>query len=315
MPGLQRAGAEMTRILCLDGVCLLVGRGQNENLPMPKWHPLQLPRDITALRRAVGELTSVQLLVLDPIEAFFDKDGNGRTASRAADLLGELAWDFGLAIVGVTKLAPASKRRRAIPMIDNKALAAAAGAAWGVVPSSKSERQHLLFSMQGGVEELGPALTFNLGATHEQGRIQWNAEPFEMTATDFGEEQNAGIKFAIAASWLKGLLLKGPQPTQAIKQRALELGISPWMLRSVQAELGIKPGKKSGFQGGGTWQLPAGSGIQPSSEVPENRDEKLPIEGNSSPPTDEKPSERLTIGERASLLEKTGEIFNREVAH
>ncbi|HEY3967402.1 MAG TPA: hypothetical protein VGM05_22770, partial [Planctomycetaceae bacterium] len=67
----------------------------------------------------------------------------------------------------------------------------------------------------------------------------------------------AGIKFAIAAAWLKSLLSQGPRLMQDVKQQALQLGISANMLRNVYAALRIKT-DRSGYQGGGAWQLPAG---------------------------------------------------------
>ena len=118
------------------------------------------------------------------------------------------------------------------------------------------------------------------------GRIRWNAEPLAMTAADFSDEQNVGIKFAIGAAWLRGLLSQGPRRKEEIDQLASQVGISPTLLRNLRSELGIKL-KKSGFQGKTLWRLPIAA--QPES-VPEVH----------------------KIGEGGARLEETGGISNVE---
>jgi hypothetical protein len=254
IPRLRQAGAQLERLLCLDGMLTTAGKEGPD--PQIAWRPLRLPADISSLRRALRDLPGVQLIVLDPIEAFFDSQGNSKTPQRAGELLRELAWDFGLAVVAVTRLKRMAAGRRAVPEIDSPALAGVASAGWAVLPSGRSERQQLLLPVQFELDGAGPALMFERQADPQAGPIRWDCGAFDMTAADFEEGKNAGIKFAIAAAWLKSLLSQGPRLMQDVKQQALQLGISPNMLRNVYAALRIKT-DRSGYQGGGAWQLPA----------------------------------------------------------
>ncbi|MBI3864744.1 MAG: AAA family ATPase [Planctomycetia bacterium] len=305
VPGLQRAGADMERILCLDGV-FNFPRAIPGGVSPSRWHRLQLPQDISLLRRVVAQLNDVQLLVFDPLEAFLECQENGNTIAQVARSLDELAWDFGMAVLAVTRLRPTAAGRRAVPAIDNGILAAAAGAAWGVVPSARADWQHLLFPIHCQVEGQGPALTFSRGQGAGAGRIEWNPQAIEMTAADFADERNAGIKFAIASAWLKSQLEEGPRLGQEIRQQALALGISPTMLRNVQVELRVKS-ERSGYQTGTTWRLPSESGG------------KSTAEGNAlgsavaadSQTLDQTTSEPPTIGDGPPRLEETAEISIR----
>ncbi len=129
-----------------------------------------------------------------------------------------------------------------------------------------------------------------------------------MTLADFEERKNAGIKFAIAAAWLKSTLSQGPRWKQDVKEQALQLGISPNMLRNVCAELRVKS-CKSEYQGGGTWQLPPGAGAGLDAEG----DATSSAEDESFDHTEaENASEPRTIGEAPSRLEESAGICNRE---
>lgn len=277
VPGLKRAGADMSRVLCLDGVCRFLPRGGKDAFPIPVVRPLQLPIDGNALRQAIGELHETQLLVLDPIEAFFHKYGNSRTPRETADLLREIAWDLGLAVVAVTRLKALAGNRRAVPAIENPKLAAAAAATWGIVPTARSEQQHLLFPIHCAVANTGPALTFDLAGAPEARSVNWNAEPFEMTAADFADERNASVKFAIAAAWLKGLLTERPHSKEEIDELAGEFGISPTMIRKLQKELRIKM-EKSGYQGKSVWRLPNGPQSETDPEAPKFEEGRQSLE-------------------------------------
>jgi hypothetical protein len=306
IPGLRQAGAQMERLLCLDGMLTTAGREAAD--PQIAWRPLRLPADISSLRRALRDLPGVQLIVLDPIEAFFDSQGNSKTPQRAGELLRELAWDFGLAVVAVTRLKRMGAGRRAVPEIDSQALAGVASAGWGVLPSGRSERQQLLLPVQFELDGVGPALMFERQADSQAGPIRWDCGGFEMTAADFEEGKNAGIKFAIAAAWLKSLLSQGPRLMQDVKQQALQLGISPNMLRNVYAALRIKT-DKSAYQGGGAWQLPPGATAGP--DVVGDAGSGAADESLDTTETEYAP-EPLTVGACPSRLEETAGICNGE---
>ncbi len=302
IPGLRQAGAQMERLLCLDGMLTTAGKEGSD--PKIAWRPLQLPADISSLRRALRDLPAVQLIVLDPIEAFFDTQGNSKTPQRAGELLRELAWDFGLAVVAVTRLKRMAAGRRAVPEIDSQALAGVASAGWGILPSGRSERQQLLLPVQFELDGAGPALMFERQADPQAAPIRWDSGHFEMTAADFEEGKNAGIKFAIAAAWLKSLLSQGPRLKRDVKKQALQLGISPNMLRNVYAALRIKT-DKSGYQGGGAWQLPPGAMAGPDAEGDATSgaaDESLDATETEHAP------EALTNGECPSRMEETPRI-------
>ncbi|MBI3866324.1 MAG: hypothetical protein HY290_30965 [Planctomycetia bacterium] len=247
VPGLVRAGADMTRILCLDGVFRLLGKGRDRIC-----RALRLPLDIGNLRGAVRALAGVQLVVLDPIEAFFDVRGGNGAVRRSADLLAELAYDYGVAVVAVTRLKPAAPGRRFVPAVENKMLTAAADTAWGVVSSERRDNKTVLLPIKFPVEGLGPALGLTVDPNH--GSIAWDPEPVDLRTDDFATESNSGFRFAVAATWLKGVLSSGPRLKEEIDRLASEAGITQYMLRSVRTELHVTVDKQ-GFQGKSRWML------------------------------------------------------------
>jgi hypothetical protein len=269
IPALRQAGAIMPRILALDGVGRLTCGEADETAAV--WRPMRLPADVRVLRRAVRSAETVQLLVLDPVEAFIDREGGNRAVQQAADALAALAWDFGLAVVAITRLKQVAGTKRSVPVIENKILADVAGSIWGVVTSSRADRQHLLFPLQCSVGEPGPALMFDLEPGPVGGQVggrvsgpvtssvNWQTEPLAMTAADFSDEQNAGIKFALGSAFIRSELANGPRSKDEIEQAAKRFGISSKMLRNLQSDMGIKS-KRSGYQGGSIWSLPKAEG-------------------------------------------------------
>jgi hypothetical protein len=129
-----------------------------------------------------------------------------------------------------------------------------------------------------------------------------------MTADDFEEAKNSGIKFAIVAAWLKSTLSQGPRLKVEIQQEALQLGISVNMLRNVRAALKVKP-SKLGYQGGTTWRLPPDAEPDGDAEAGATTgaaDEAFDAAGKEIEP------EPIKIGGSPTRLEETGGNCNLE---
>jgi hypothetical protein len=232
VPALARAGADMTQILCLDGVFNLRSRTR-------RWsRPLQLPQDIESLRQAVDTLGDVALIVLDPIEAFFDRNAGPRGILQSLARLQDLAYDFGVSVVGVTRLKGSAARQRRVPEVANAILAGEASAVWGIVREAGDRNQFRMVPIKMNVEAPGPPL---LIACDDQapGRLEWDPCPESHDSDDEADPHHAIVR-STALNWLRDFLSPGPRPIGEVQSQAAQFGITPTMLKKVRTELKVK---------------------------------------------------------------------------
>ena len=258
VPGLARAGADMQRILCLDGVF------HRPADPRACWtRELRFPEDFRSLRAAIRAIPGVRLVVLDPIEAFCTSAlGRGpQYTEAAAAALVEIARDLDVAIVGVAELRRGTTRRVLSGDVRNRPLAAAAHAVWGIVRDPQRRDWCLMVPFKRGVGREEPPLQLK----YDDGQIEWSPEPAELTTEQLSTGERAGLKSAVAA-WLRGLLAEGSRAAIDIQELAKEMGFSRYLLRGVKIEIGVQV-QKDGFRGKSQWSLP-----NATKETPENAD-------------------------------------------
>jgi hypothetical protein len=249
VPGLAQAGAQMDRLLVLDGVLRAKRVG---GLFLSR--PLQLPRDIKVLREALTFLENVRLIVFDPIETFFDPAAGRRGVREGVAALRDLAFEFGVAIVGVTRLKGNAARQRRDPELANAGLAGEASAAWAVVREPCGQNQFRITPIKMSVGKAGPPLIAARADGDLCGRLEWEVVQESKDSPACVDSKLPATRL-FARNWLKSFLSPGPRSIATVQTLAAEVGITPTMLRKVKRDLRVKPGKME-FGGKGFWRLP-----------------------------------------------------------
>jgi hypothetical protein len=249
VPALNRAGADLGQIFCLDGVFhrpRQVGSG---------WaRPLQLPEDLRSLRRSLRAIGPVRLLIIDPIEPVLDNSVLGHGPALAAAVaaeLAELAYEFNMAVVGVAELRRGGGRSGIGMAVRHPTLAGAAQAVWGIARDPWDPDKNIMAPIKLFSGGRGPLLKFSSA----EGEVEWLEREAPMLVEDAEVACREGLEFVAAVIWTRGKLLEGPRPKVEMLELAREQGLSPNMLRRVTRELKVKS-EKHAMGGKATWSLP-----------------------------------------------------------
>jgi hypothetical protein len=249
VPALVRAGADLARTFCLDGVL------HNPTRINGGWtRPLRLPDDLRNFRRSLRALGPVRLVVIDPIEPFLENSllGSGpRIAAEVAADLSDLAFEFNLAVVGVAELRRGGGRGGMGMTVRQPALVSRAQAVWGIARDPRDPGRNVLLPLKWNAGRAAPPLEF----TTEDGRVAWSETAAAVAGEDAAIAAQEGLEVAAAVSWVRGLFSAGPLPKADVEKLAREHGMSRTMLRRVTRELGVKS-EKHELRGKATWTLP-----------------------------------------------------------
>ncbi|HTI50825.1 MAG TPA: AAA family ATPase [Planctomycetaceae bacterium] len=272
VPALNRAGADLAQVFCLDGVL------QRPRQVSSGWaRPLQLPEDLRSLRRSLRAIGPVRLMIIDPIEPVLDNSdlGSGPAlAAAVAAALAEVAYEFNMAVVGVAELRRGGGRSGAGMAVRHPALSAAAQAVWGIARDPWDPEKNIMAPIRlfaGGKEPL-------LKLTAADGQVEWLDREVPMLVEDAEVACREGLEFATAVIWTRRILLEGPRPKAEMFELAREQGLSQNMLWRVTRELKVKS-EKHEVGGRATWSLP--------DRNESAADEKVPTIGDSPPRLDD----------------------------
>jgi len=189
--------------------------------------PFLLPGAMKELRKAVVAVDA-KLIVIDPVDEFFDKSlANDDVARRAITPLAALAQDKNLAIVLVRHMTKTgsvkvlNRGRGSIRMI------AAARSALLVAGDPTNGNRRILAQRKCNLGPLAPSLSFEIRDQNGCPMIEW------LGTSSLSEEdliQPAGPQFGPALGeaidWLVRVLAHGPMPTRQAKQLLLDAGVS-----------------------------------------------------------------------------------------
>lgn len=251
-PRLDAAGANVTRVQLLRSVRLAARDGGLVE------SPFSLERDMDALERALENLPTARLVVIDPISAYLgaaDSHVNAQIRGLLSPLAA-LASRRGVAVIAVSHLrksrGPAVHRA-----IASIAFAAAARAVLAVAADPADHGRRLMVPVKQNLSQDSDGLAFRIEETSFAPRLAWESAPVTMPADeilgvvqDDGEDRTARAE---AEDWLRSELASEPLPAREVKRRAREAGISPRTLDRAKASLRVKA-ERVGFGASGAWQ-------------------------------------------------------------
>ncbi len=184
-------------------------------------------------------------------------------------------------------------------MWGSPAFVAAARAVWLVVRDEGNPSRRLFLSAKNNIAPEGTGLAYSLEPSPSlrsrtrdgdpgMAVVAWDAEPVTVTANEAlsvdRPRDDKPTERDTATDWLRELLGDGPLPTTEIKSQASEAGFAWATLRRAKERLGIRP-RKSGFDGGWTWELPKGPAPEDAHEsfAAQDRDAKMltPLDGST----------------------------------
>lgn len=217
-PRLDAAGADVNRIVALEGVAVADKSGSYERA-------FDLTRDMPALEQALDAVEDCRLVVIDPISAFMGSTDSHKNADVRSTLapLSDLAEQRRVAVLAVTHLRKGDGQAIYRAM-GSLAFVAAARAAFCVVRDSDDPHRRLLLPIKNNIGGDTDGLAYTLTARHTGGVpcVEWEPDPVAVSADDAIAAQATRSKgkpgpeaeaMSHAEEWLSAALADGPRPT------------------------------------------------------------------------------------------------------
>jgi putative DNA primase/helicase len=256
VPRLKAAGAELSRVH-------FVGQVRDQRGP----RPFDPALDMAALLEAIRGMTSLRLLILDPIVNAIASDSNKNAeVRRALAPVVDLAASFGVAVLGVSHFSKGSQNRDPVERVTGSlafgALARVVLAAVRAKTENGPDRRLLARAKSNiGKDDGGFAYSLeqvNIGQGIEASRVMWGPA-IEGSARELlaDAEVKEGGALHDAAHWLRELLKGGPVPADAVVLAAEASGISRSTLNRAKKLVGAKSTKDK-FRSHWSWCLPEG---------------------------------------------------------
>lgn len=253
VPRLAVAGADMTRIVALQGVEYRQGGKGYFNLA----------HDLPALEDAIQRTPDTRLVVIDPISAYLGGTDSHKNAEVRGLLapLADLAARHGVAILAVTHLNKAGAGRAMYRAMGSLAFVAMARAGWLIVADATDPKRRLMLSLKSNLAEEPDGMAYHVVPVMLDGigpvaRVEWEPGPVNLMADDAlaaaavdPEERTARES---AADWLRTILANGPIKTEDLKREAKDAGMAWATVRRAEKPAGART-RKQGFGAEGAW--------------------------------------------------------------
>jgi putative DNA primase/helicase len=250
-PRLDRAGADDTRILAVEGVAI-----------QEKRRHFSLEVDLPRLEEVLRDHPETRLVIIDPIAAYCGKVDSHKNSDVRGLLapLAELAARYRVAVVSVTHLSKSGGNKAVYRAMGSLAFAAAARAVWAVVKDTDDPQRRLFLPAKMNLAGDPSGLAYRI----TDGRVAWESGSVHLHADDaFAAEAAAAERKPMhrggerreAAEWLKEQLAEGPTAATEIIETGEQYGFSK---RTLQRALTSIDGerRKESFEGAWMWYLP-----------------------------------------------------------
>jgi putative DNA primase/helicase len=221
-PRVERAGGDVSRVVLL--------RGFGEYGRPGAW-VATLDHNMDVIGKALAKVERPRLVVIDPVSAFL---GGVNSYSNAAvrdvlDRLGDLAAQWGIAVVCVTHVNKSGGVRAAYRVMGSLAFAASPRVVWRV--ARLSDGRMGMVSVKSNVAGVGGAIAFRI----EDGRLVWErAEGVKVVEME-GEPR----PMERACEFLREVLSAGPRGAAEVIGEAERAGISVGTLRRAKEICGV----------------------------------------------------------------------------
>jgi hypothetical protein len=272
VPRLMAAGADLTRVHIVAAATKVDGTGRKT---------FSLKTDVDLLEALVRQISTVRLIIVDPISAYMGgADGNGNVETREVlEPLAEMANRLRIAVVAVTHLnkGGAGNQNALNRFAGSIAFVAAARAAFAVIEDPDDEDRRLLLQAKNNLGKKCEGLAFRLEQRLIAGDIISSNVMFEndYVSASIDEALNASEGRGTsekrtnkddAADFLRTILAGGALPVLEIESEAREAGLlgpdnpisQNKAFRSARDMLGITAQRRggTGAKGQWLWELP-----------------------------------------------------------
>lgn len=220
-PRLDAAGADVSRVLHIDGV------GEANSFP-------SLKDDLQPLEQFFRDRPELRLLVVDPISAFLGDKTDSHNNTQVRAVLGplcELCERYRVALLGITHLAK-SDAKAINRVIGSIAFVAAARACWLVAKDTDNEQSRLFLPVKNNLGQSN-----GLAFAVVDGRCCWHDGEVLVSADEIDEDD--ATPRGEAKEWLKSKLSNGPYPAKRLLSEAKADGLAERTLHRVKKELGV----------------------------------------------------------------------------
>lgn len=251
-PRLEAAGADLTRIVALEGVKRADGQPRIPTI-----------EDIGAITQACGEVTA-RLVMIDPFMGYLPSSRNSWRDQDVRGALGPLARmaeKLGVAVVLIRHLNKASGSAAIYRGGGSIGIAGACRAALLIAKDPEAEDRRVMACVKTNLGRLPPSLRYAIEEVQVEGaggvaRIVWEGVSTH-TADDLLAAQGPhDDKPALdeAREFLREILSAGPVSAKEIQRLAREAGVTDRTLQRAKKVLGVQA-KKGTFRGGWAWEL------------------------------------------------------------
>jgi hypothetical protein len=203
------------------------------------------------LRNAIRQRPDTVALVLDPISSFQGSTDSNKVSQvrQFTAVLTQLAEEFDIALLGIHHFNKGKRDHAGDSISGSHAYRDASRAIWlFALDSDDRDRRLMVCDKNNWAEKHPPGLAYRIIA----GRIQYEADPLEMTSDELmgqGNQQQLDVAYA----WLAAQLSTGPQTVVNLQLAAMMAGISERTLRRAKKSLGVVSDRDGT---GWRWSLP-----------------------------------------------------------
>lgn len=237
-PRLDAAGADVSRILHIDGVG---AEGDAAGFP-------SLKDDLGPLEQFLKDNQELRLLIIDPLAAYLGDKIDSHSNTQVRSVLGplsELAERYRVALLGITHLAK-SEAKAINRVIGSIAFVAAARSCWLVAADADDEDKRLFLPVKNNL-----ARCSGLSYSVIDGRCHWDSEAVLISADDVGNDEDTPRDEA--KQWLLAKLSQGAMPAKLVWAQAKADGVAERTLKRAKKELAIVSDKLGDAW---VWHLP-----------------------------------------------------------
>ncbi len=256
-PRLRAAGADMSRVLTVDGMA----EGGDR-------YPFDPARDMDALRVALASVPDVRLIVIDPVVSAIAGDSHKNAeVRRGLQPLVDLAGELRCALLGVTHFSKGTSGRDPVERITGSLAFGALARLVMVTAKQEADgdrpERRVMLRAKSNIGPDGGGFVYELQQGELPGHpgimassVLWG-EPIQGTARELlAEAEQQDEQGSDAASFLRDLLAYGPRSAKEIKSEAANAGYSMDAMHRAKRKIGAETGKSS-MAGGWLWRLPS----------------------------------------------------------
>jgi AAA domain len=254
VPKLRAAGADMSKILVVNGVRNASGSEV----------PFSLDIDLPKLEKALTKHPKVRLIVIDPLLSYLGKADyvNHQETRRVLTPLKEMCERFGVTVLGIAHLNKSLGSNVIHRLTGSAAFGAAARSIWLVCPHPEKAGVQVLVCAKLSVGPVPTGLEYTIAG--DPPVVRWGSTPVTITAREaLAASMAEGGEESGCTAWLRDRLKDGGENAGVLEEEADSLGYGKGQLRTAQRRLGIKP-QKLGMKGGWRWELPNRVSAQPA---------------------------------------------------